>query len=65
MAYTYIDDDGDEYVKFEHGKWDSVFGYLCPECNTYIGDPRKAMDHENELPCKSNPEKYKSLFYEG
>lgn len=51
MAYIFIDKDGDEAIHFEHGKWDSFWGYYCPECKSYIGDPKKAMDHENELPC--------------
>lgn len=64
MAYLYIDKDGDEAVKFEKGKWDSFFGYQCPNCKTYIGNPIKAMNHENELPCLNNPEEYRKLFWE-
>jgi hypothetical protein len=65
MAYLYIDEDGDEVVKFEKGNWDSFFGYQCPNCGTYIGNPKKAMDHENELPCLHEPEEYKKLFWMG
>jgi hypothetical protein len=65
MAYLFIDKDGDEAVKFERGSWDSFYGYLCPECNAYIGDPMKAMDHENELPCQKDPEHWQKVFYSG
>ncbi len=65
MAYTYIDEDGDEAVKFEHGKWDSLMGYKCPECGTYIGDPEEAMYHENNLPCQDDPDGYKDVYWKG
>jgi hypothetical protein len=65
MAYLFIDVDGDAAVKFERGEWDSLMGYLCPKCNSYIGDPLKAMKHENELPCLIEPEKWEKIFYFG
>jgi len=65
MAYIFIDEDGDEAVHFESGKWDSFMGYLCPKCNTYIGDPKKAMQHENELPCLKDPDKFSKMIWQG
>ena len=65
MAYKYIDEDGDECVKFEHGKWDSFWGYHCPKCGTHIGDPEEAMYHENNLPCQNDPDDYKNLLWKG
>ena len=62
MAYIYIDDDGDECVKFENGKWDSFYGYRCENCGTYIKDPAEAMEHENKLPC-NNDDSYKTIFW--
>jgi len=65
MAYTHIDENGDVVVKFERGKWDSLMGYKCPECGTWIGDPEEAMYHENNLPCLENPEEYEGLYWSG
>jgi len=63
MAYKFINGDGDEAIHFEHGKWDSIWGYECPHCRTYIGDPEEAMKHENELPCLTNPDKYNNVLW--
>ena len=65
MAYIFIDKDGDEAIHFERGKWDSFWGYYCPECKSYIGNPQKAMEHENELPCQNNPDEWKNVVFEG
>jgi len=65
MAYKFIDADGDEAIHFEKGKWDSFWGYQCPNCKAYFGNPLTAMEHENEMPCLSDPEKYKKLIWQG
>ncbi len=48
MAYKFFDKDGDVAIKFEHGKWDSFWGYICAECGVAIGNPESAMVHENQ-----------------
>ena len=47
MAWRFIDKDGDEAIKFEHGKWDSVMGYWCKLCSCFVLQPVHAERHEN------------------
>jgi len=49
MAYKF-QRDGETIIRFEKGKWDSFWGYQCPECKWLYGDPSAAHDHENEIP---------------
>ncbi len=48
MAYRFIDKDGDEAIKYEHGMWDSVMGYWCKICSCYLFSPAQAETHEND-----------------
>jgi hypothetical protein len=45
MAIKYMR-DGEERIRFEHGKWDSFWGYTCDKCGIAIGDTEGAYEHE-------------------
>jgi hypothetical protein len=48
MAYRYIDNDGEEAIKFEYGKWNNLLGYECPQCHCFCPFPEGGEKHDND-----------------